>query len=111
MIIATGKKMRDRYENDGAQSCRRERVKKSTTENSQLRKDPAADVGTDQAKDDIRDASKPPAPGNFSRKPSCHQAEEQPRDEAVRLEPDSETLLQEQVCGEHETSKVTTDCS
>src|SRR5947207_15919269 len=111
MITDNSKKIRDRHANDDAQRCRRERVKKATAEHSQLRKDPAADVVTDQAKDDIRDASKPPAPGNFSRKPSCHQAEEQPRDEAVRLEPDSETLLQEQVCGEHETSKVTTDCS
>jgi len=29
----------------------------------------------------------------------------------VRLEPDSEALLKEHVCGEHEASKANTDCS
>ena len=66
-MIAANKKMSDGYENDRAECRGGERVKESTAENSQLRKDPAADVGTDQAKDDISDASKSASTRDFSR--------------------------------------------
>src|SRR5207253_8938121 len=110
-MIAAGKKMRDGYENDRAECRGGERVKKSAPKNSEFGKNPSADVGTNQAKHNVRDASKSASTRNFSCEPSCHQAEEQPRNEAVRLEPDSETLLKEQVCGEHEASRASTDCS
>ena|SRR5690242_2299148 len=111
MMIAAGKKMRNRYENNGSQRRGSKRVKKSTAENSEFHKDPSADVRTNQAEHNVRDASKSASTRNFSCEPSRNQTEEQPRNEAVRLEPDSKTLLKKQVCGEHEPSKANTDCS
>ena len=74
MMIAANKKMSDGYENDRAECRGGERVKESTAENSEFHKDPASDVGTNQAKHNVRDASKSASTRNFSREPSCDQA-------------------------------------
>jgi len=56
-------------------------------------------------------AAESAAARNLSRKPARDQAKEKPRNKAVRFEPDSNRLLREHICGEHETSWWKPDCS
>src|SRR5712691_5447501 len=96
--------MRDGDENHRAERGRRQRVQKTASEESELYENPAADVGTDQTKHDIRDATEAPAARDLSRQPSRDQAKKQPRDEAVRPEPNPNRLLRKNVCNEHASS-------
>ncbi len=111
MIAAASEKMCDGNKDDSSESSSRKRIPKASAKDAQLDENPAANKGANDSEDDVRNASEPAAARNFSREPSCNQAEEQPRNETVRLEPDSEALLKEHVCGEHEASKANTDCS
>src|SRR5712664_2723858 len=104
-------KMRDGNENHGAQRCGREGVKKSAAENSQLHKNPAADVGADQSQNNVRDAAVAAAARQFPREPSGHETEEKPGDEVVRLKPDLHRTLSDFLRSKHETSCGNKDCS
>ena len=111
MIAAASEKMCDGNKDDSSESSSRKRIPKASAKDAQLDENPAANKGATDSEDDVRNASEPAAARNFSREPSCNQAQEQPRNESVRLEPNPETLLKEQVSGEHKAPKVNTDCS
>src|SRR5260370_35518968 len=76
--VVRAKQMRDGNENHGAQRCCPERVKVSAAKNSQLRENPAPDVGANQGQQNIPDAAEAAAARNFSCKPSRNQTEKQP---------------------------------
>src|SRR6266849_3382952 len=99
MMAVAAEEMRDGNEDHSAQRGSRKRIQKS-----------AANVGTNQAKHDVTDAAETTAAGNFSGEPSGNQAEQKPRDETVRLKPDSKGLLRERICREHEASFRNKDC-
>jgi hypothetical protein len=110
VVVATAKEMGDGDKDYRAQRSRRQRIQKAASEKSKLHENPATDIGTDQAKYDVRNASEAPATRDFSGKPTGNETEEKPGDETVRLEPHSNGLLRKQVCGEHEASSGKNDC-
>src|SRR6266481_5400724 len=73
----------DGNENNGTERRGRERVKKTAAPNPELRKNPAAEEGSDQAENDVRDAAEAAATRDLSRKPAGDQAKEKPRDNTV----------------------------
>src|SRR6202521_1492151 len=80
MLIVAGKKMRDRDEDHRAERGCGERIEEAAAQNAQLAKDPAAEIGADQAEHDIRDAAKAAAAREFSGQPPGDQSDEQPID-------------------------------
>src|SRR6266446_8688204 len=81
--LRAAKEMGDGNENDGAERRGRERVKKTAAPNPELRKNPAAEEGSDQAENNVRDAAETAATRDLSRKPAGDQAKEKPRDNTV----------------------------
>jgi len=57
MVRITGKKVSDRDKNHRAERRGCERIPKAAAKNSELHKDPSAYEGTDQAENDVRDAT------------------------------------------------------
>ena len=83
MVAATSEEMSDRHENDGAQSCRGERIPEAATEDSELHEDPAADERANDPKNDVRDAAKAAAARDFSREPAGDKTDHQPANHSV----------------------------
>src|SRR6266850_2383207 len=103
-IVTADKEVSDGDENDRTQRCCSQRVEETAAKNSELGEDPATEVGTNQAKYDVRDAAESAAACDFAGEPSCNQAEKKPRDDPVCFEPDSNGSLCRHLIGEHEAS-------
>src|SRR5262245_35867092 len=80
----TSEQMNDRNKNDRTESCRSQRVNESASENAQCGEDPAADKGTDQAKNNVGDAAVAAAAREFAREPPGNEAEKQPCKKSAR---------------------------
>src|SRR5712692_8572268 len=83
MVAATGEEMRDRDENDGAESCRGERIPEAATEDSELHEDPAAKKRADQSEDNVGDATEAAATCDLSREPAGDKTNQQPANHSV----------------------------
>src|SRR5215472_868230 len=110
MVRITGEKMGDGDENHRAKCGSGNRVQKTSAKNFKLHKDPAANKRTNEAKNNVRDATEAAAASNFSRKPSRDQAHEKPPDKAVRFDPNPKNSLCEHVRSKHEASSGKKDC-
>jgi len=87
MALTAAEEMRDGDENHGAEGGSRERIPEASSEDSKLGKNPAADEGANDSKNNVGDAAKAAPARDFSRKPSRDQADQQPaNDPAAVLE-------------------------
>src|SRR5260370_16040689 len=109
-MMAAAKEVSEGKEIYSARGGGGKQIEKPAAEKSQLYETPAADVGTDQTQHDVRDATEAAPARNLSRQPSGNEAEQKPRDEAVRFEPDANRLLCKHVCSEHRASRRNKNC-
>src|SRR5713226_1029522 len=76
--VRTAKSVRDGHENNRSQRGRGQRVEEPALKNSQLKENPAAQIGPDQSQNNVCDAAEAAAARKLSSKPPCNQAKEKP---------------------------------
>ena len=82
MVRIASEKVSDRNEDYGAECRCGKRIPEAAAKNSELYEDPAANKGTDQADNNVRDAAEATAASDFSRELSVDEADQEPADKA-----------------------------
>ena len=83
-MAVAAEEMRDGNEDHSAQRGSRKRVPETSAKDFQLDKNPAADEGSDNSQNDVRNAAKAAAARDFSCEPTADEANEDPIEESVR---------------------------
>src|SRR5260370_12423065 len=95
MMAIADEKMGEGNENHGAQGGRGEGVPETAAKNSEFHEHPATNEGTNDSKNDVRDAAEASAARDFSCQPAGDQADQQPSPESMRdCNPDTSDLAQ-----------------
>jgi hypothetical protein len=85
LFLRTSEEMDDNNEDDGANRCRSKRIEEAARASAdfEFAENPAAEDRTDESEKNVRETAVATAARDFSREPTCDEAEKNPTGEAA----------------------------